>query len=117
MSYMAEQISSSQIIQKPEIVLEDFFPLPPGLVGVTRKTSEAGLYNTEEIGTLADSTMARDVEVITGGSDTQLRAPGYVRVVGTPTVRYVAGKYFVDIEVEIEDVPGATNYELRVVKT
>jgi hypothetical protein len=114
---MADQINSGQIIQKPEIIIPTIFPLPVGVIGVNADDGIIGgqdyVYNADndksfELPAIEESVSTTGAEVID--------APSVITVTNQ-SIRFYSGRLYVDLEVEVEDVPGINNYDLRVTRT
>lgn len=120
MSYMAtNQIDSGQVIQKPEIVLDERFPLPFNVRGVSLKTGTApgGSENIVDAvaSEQAEESATSNATDIAALADDVLKAPSSVTVVGQ-LPKYINHRTYVDVQVEIEDVQGVGEYELRITR-
>lgn len=124
---MAKQIRDTQIIKTPEVVIDPrFFFVPDDVVGVRPATTEDlipddpdddYLSGVDYDADLLNDTVGTDIPPDEGGVvDTPgtLQTPQTISVV-SQTVRITAdGTTVVDVVLAVEDIAGATNYEVRV---
>ena len=123
------QLKSTNVIQAPEVVLNPLFFVPPDVVDV-RVGVDDDLVEDDSI--TYDDVIESD-DVITSDSSLADSAPSVpedddgegVEVLPTPQwmniidqqVRIAPdGKAVVDVVIELEDVSGATEYDVRVTK-
>lgn len=117
---MAEAISSGNIIQEPLTTIDPRFFSPPGVIDVRPRTIDEspGVYSVDEGATFSvneDITPAGTVND-PGGTLTRLTVPSYITVVEQVVRFNPDGTQVVDVTVEVEDVEGATNYDVKVAK-
>jgi hypothetical protein len=122
---MAKQIRDTQIIKTPEVVIDPrFFFVPDDVAGVRPATTEDLIPNDPEndyeSGIDYDADLLIDeggeLPVDPGTTDTPgtLQTPQTITVV-SQTVRITSdGTTVVDVVLGVQDVAGATNYEVRV---
>jgi hypothetical protein len=118
---MAKQIRDNQIIKTPEVVVDPRFFVPSDVLGIRPATTEDLIPDDPEEfledGSDYDPDFSPDGEIeITGpGSDaTGLQTPQTVTIV-SQTARITAdGTTVVDVVISVENVMGATNYEVRM---
>lgn len=110
---MAEGISSGRIVKKPAITIDPNFLLPPGLIDVTQRDVE-----TEELEYDGEEVTESNEEVVDAGYvDPDHLETTQTFLVVNETVRVLPdGSSVVDLIVELDDIPGITNYEARVTK-
>ncbi len=139
---MAEVITSGKVIQKPEIVLEVDDFLPPGLQGVRSKTADEagppkGLFSggSSTNGTLQDPIVEGDGTTPptpdgTGGSGIPgsstdfddgvpvngLPIPDDMKIISQTLRVGPDGKVTVDVVIETSDIPGITEFEVRITR-
>jgi hypothetical protein len=103
-------INSDQIIFRPDTELDHNFPVPPGLARVRNAEliidDEIQIGGDEGTGVSGDDTESLDPD--------KLSAPESAYVVSQTTRLLANGTYVVDVVFEVEDVPGATDAEIRV---
>jgi hypothetical protein len=121
--------STKSVKNAPAIVLDPNFFLPPNVVDMRYRTAEE--ENDSAVGR-SDSGEIVNVEYDDSGfSELQegvdendendsvssfLSPPDYANVV-SQTVRVTAdGKFVVDVILDVEDVPGAVQYDVRITK-
>ena len=122
---MAEVITSGKVIQKPEVVLEVDDFLPPGVLGVRRKTrDEAGQIGQSGEGnaTLQDEVIINDDPLgLDPGDDGDapdvLPIPQTLRIISQTEVIGEDGKVTVDVLIETDDFPGIREFEVRLTKS
>jgi hypothetical protein len=127
------QISTANVIKTPEVVLNPVFFLPPDVVDVrVADTSDP----TEEDGVTYDDVVDAD-DVLTDGSPTDddtvvdtpnvpidddgegaemLPTPQWMQIIDQQVRIAPDGKAVVDVVIELEDVTGATEYDVRMTK-
>lgn len=127
------QISTANVIKTPEVVLHPEFFLPPDVVDVrVGDTSDP----TEEDGVTYDDVIDAD-DVITDGSTSDedivvdtpnvpidddgegaevLPTPQWMQIIDQQVRIAPDGKAVVDVVIELEDVTGATEYDVRMTK-
>ena len=117
---MAEQIKDTQIVNAPSVVIDPAFFLPPDVIGVI--VSETSAPSEREEDEILEAIVVNDVE--TGGEDISnpddaedaLVPPSWL-IVANQTARIAPdGNSVIDVVIELENIPGSINYELRVTK-
>ena len=125
---MAKQIKDSQIIKVPDIVIDPQFFVPDDVIGV-RPAEELeqvpndpdlenleipfdDLYDENEDGTSYDdeATFSDDVTDDPDALDT----PSGLTVLSQTVRMSTDGRAVVDVTFNVDDIIGATNYEIRV---
>jgi hypothetical protein len=126
------QISTANVIKTPEVVLNPAFFLPPDVIDVrVADTSDP----TEEDGVTYDDVISADDVLIDGStsddgvSDTPnvptdddgegaelLPTPQWMSIIDQQVRIAPDGKAVVDVVIELEDVTGATEYDVRITK-
>lgn len=130
---MADTLTSRQIIQKPDILIDPNFAVPPGIVDARqggtndRRANELegrkGKPGEDSEGEIIDGIPGDD----DGGEEGEgPRTPGVPRGTLSPptglhivsqTPRYASdGTYVIDAVLGFDDVPGVTKYEVRISK-
>lgn len=112
-------INSNSIVTQPPVKIDPNFALPPGITEVVYNTDdgpEVSIDDDDEDITVTlftdeEPTMTADVPM------TELQPPLFAQIV-LPQKLYVSsdGRFAVDIIMEVDDVLGATNYDVRVSK-
>lgn len=120
MKDMAEQIKDTQIVTAPPVVIDPAFFLPPDVIGVI--VSETSVPSERE----EDEVLEAQVidEVTEGGENVAspegaadaLVPPSWMTVISQTGRIARDGRSVVDVVVELEDIPGSLNYELRLTK-
>jgi len=127
------QISTANVIKTPEVVLNPQFFVPPDVIDVrVADTSEP----VEEDGVTYDDVVDAD-DVLVDGSDTDdggisdtpsiptdddgegaevLPTPQWMNIIDQQVRIAPDGKAVVDVVIELEDVTGATEYDVRITK-
>lgn len=116
---MAESISSGRIVKKPEIVVDPNFYVPPGITDVRTQTNEErGAIQPGSRGVEGGDGI--DIEYTFDNPDLDpagmLRPPAWMKVISQVVRQGPAGQQVVDVILEVEDVPGADDYQVRVSK-
>jgi len=123
---MAKTISGKNVTSTDEIVLDPQFFLPPGIVGTRVLTPDeiaqrAGSYVEEEVEATFD--YQDDVEGeeffdpgFTIDNPALLDAPSSVTIVSQTVRETAGGQSVVDVVIEVNDVPGVTEYQIRETK-
>jgi hypothetical protein len=128
------QISTANVIKTPEVVLNPVFFLPPDVVDVrVEDTSDP----TEEDGVTYDDVIDADDALTEDGSSTDdgtvvdtpnipldddgegaevLPTPQWMQIIDQQVRIAPDGKAVVDVVIELEDVTGATEYDVRMTK-
>lgn len=128
------QISTANVIKTPEVVLNPVFFLPPDVVDVrVADTSDPA----EEDGVTYDDVIDADDVLTDGSSDNQddgvsdtpniptdddgegaevLPTPQWMQIIDQQVRIAPDGKAVVDVVIELEDVTGATEYDVRITK-
>lgn len=123
------QIKTTNIIQAPEVVLNPVFFLPPDVVDVrvgdSYKLSEDDGVTYDDVvdsdGVLSDE----DLAVESGSVDTVdedgeggevLPTPQWMTIIEQQVRISTDGKAVIDVVIELEDVSGTTEYDIRVTK-
>lgn len=121
---MGKQIKDTNIIRTPEVVIDPQFYVPEDVTGIRPATTEDLIPDDPDQDYL--SGVDYDVEILndgdvsindgTGSIDTVdvLQTPQTISIV-SQTVRFTPdGQSVVDVVIAVEDVLGATNYEVRI---
>ncbi len=118
------QIKDSNVIKTPEVVLNPLFFIPPGVVDVRTGTGDV----TDEDGSSFDDVSdlqvidvddaITDPDLVDGDSDgTEAPAtPQWMSIIGQEVRIATDGRAVVDVVIELEDVTGASEYDIRVTK-
>lgn len=119
------QIRDTDIIRTPEVTVDPRLFVPDGVIDLNAKSKETDPDNPTDIPELdvADETSGEGVVYDSfddaGRDSTEndtLPAPQYINVV-SQTVRFGPdGSALVDVTVEVEEVPGVSNFEIRVTR-
>jgi hypothetical protein len=113
--------STRNVVNKQPVVLDPNFFAPPGVVDVryVNDSETDGLYSEGETinDVLVDGELAVPDDITqVSESAAGLQPPASVTIV-SQTVRVAAdGRFAVDVTIEVDDVPGITNYETRLTK-
>jgi hypothetical protein len=125
-----EQIKSGNVIKSPEIVLDPTFFLPPDVVDV--RVGNANDPSEDDGATFDDVVDSDDVlvtdEDLAGGDDSApidddgegvelLPTPQWMNIIDQQVRIAPDGKAVVDVVIELEDVSGATEYDVRITKS
>lgn len=116
---MSESINSDQVVTKPPLNLDPNFYVPAGLINVTNKPQDDVDDDLDRTPTIVDANLIfpTSVDPTTTGDTTSLAVPQKVSVVSPQNVRTLAnGTTVVDVYIDVEDIPGITNYEVRITK-
>ena len=114
---MAESISSGRIVQKPEVVLDPNFFLPPGVTGMRLETlEERGRKSPAGLNQGGDEVIDQEFNFDNPDLDTSLRPPSWIKVISQTVRKGPTGIQVVDVVIEVEDVPGVDDYQVRVTK-
>ena len=114
-------LNQNQIIAVPVIEIDPSNFLPPGVLNLryTNTAPPSSSYTLPEDPTLitpSDPSQPPLPPTDGGSKPPALRPPATCTVV-SQTVRVVAdGSFVVDLVLDVEDVPGVTNYDVRVTK-
>jgi hypothetical protein len=124
-----DQIKSTNVINAPEVVLNPVFFLPPDVVDVRVGTSsepveEDGVTYDDVIDAddvITDEDLATDpgpeVPVDDDGEGAEvLPTPQWMNIIDQQVRIAPDGKAVVDVVIELEDVSGATEYDVRITK-
>lgn len=114
---MADNINSGKIIQEPTTTIDPRFFVPPGVIDVRERTADesAQIYDVDTTVVSGEDVQPPAPDSINDG--TRLATPSSITVVTPQTVRFAPdGTQVVDVILEIADVEGATNYDVRVTK-
>lgn len=104
---------------QPKVLDPNFF-LPPGVVDLRYVNDQDtdGLYPDDDPTEAVDPDTGEntDGDINVGDVNTALAPPANITII-SQTVRPVSGgSYVVDVVIDVEDVPGVTNYETRLSK-
>lgn len=114
---MAESISSGRIVQKPEVVLDPNLFLPPGVTGMRLETlEERGRKSPGSSSGGDDTSIDSEYTYDNPDLDTSLRPPAWLKLISQTVRTGPTGIQVVDVVIEVEDVPGVTDYQPRVTK-
>ena len=107
------QVNDSNVIKTPAVVVDQRFFFPEDVIDIKQKSSKSSITNSySDSDSITDTYSAGDPTVLIGGLD----APRYLTII-SQTARITSdGKTLIDVVLEVEDVPGATHYEIRVTK-
>lgn len=127
------QISTANVIKTPEVVLNPQFFVPPDVIDVrVADTSDP----SQEDGVTYDDVIDAD-DVLVDGSDTDdggiidtpnvptdddgegaevLPTPQWMNIIDQQVRISPDGRAVVDVVIELEDVTGATEYDVRITK-
>lgn len=108
---MPEVINSGQVIQRPEIVLDPMFPLPPDLLGVRSKTA-----GEVRAGDAFDTGGEQDGEDDEAKVIIDLPTPQTMTVISRTTRVLPDNRVVVDVVIETPDIKGVTEFETRITK-
>lgn len=125
------QISTANVIKTPEVVLNPVFFLPPDVIDVrVGDTSEP----TEDDGVTYDDVVEADDVIVDGSDDDSvvdtpnvpidddgegaeaLPTPQWMQIIDQQVRIAPDGKAVVDVVIELEDITGATEYDIRMTK-
>jgi hypothetical protein len=119
-----KQIKDTNVVKTPEVVLHPTFFFPPGVVDISSGTSES----TDEDDVTYDDSASVDVVTDSAedstettiidddGSAEQLPTPQWMTIISQEVRISSDGKAVIDVVIELEDVTGATEYDVRVTK-
>lgn len=130
-----DQIKTTNVIQAPEVVINPAFFLPPDVVDVrvgdtSDPTEEDGVTYDDVID--ADDVLTDDDGSSTDDGDTgtpsvptdddgegaeMLPTPQWMNIIDQQVRIAPDGKAVVDVVIELEDITGATEYDVRITKT
>lgn len=120
---MPDIINSGQIVQKPPTTIDPRFPLPPGVIGVrTQDRDESDVYSTAELegsSTYGGTIDPGEVIFEDGAEDPRTRgllAPQYITLVSQMSRTGPDGRQVVDVIIDVAEVAGATDYDVRISK-
>ena len=115
MTDSTRNIASSQ----PSVIDPNFF-LPPGVVDLRYVNDQDtdGLYSDDDPEEVTDPDTGEptDGDINVGDVTTALAPPANITIVSQSVRPLSGGSYVVDVVIEVEDVPGVTNYETRLSK-
>lgn len=125
----SQQISTGSIPTKPPVIIPNVFAAPDFLLDVKQEGSTDADGSDEAAGSTtagADSTDTAvsydinltqvDTDAVTVSSPALLNPPTNISVF-SQTVRFTSdGRAVVDVLLDIDDVPGALTYDVRVTK-
>lgn len=122
-----DQIKTTNVIQAPEVVLNPAFFLPPDVIDVrvadtSDPAEEDGVTYDDVVD--ADDVLAEDPIVDTpeipvdddGEGAEMLPTPQWMNIIDQQVRIAPDGKAVVDVVIELEDVSGATEYDVRITK-
>lgn len=132
------QIRDTDIIRTPEVTLDPRLFIPDGVIDIGVKSTEIDPDNptpTADTGETSDDATDSNSEVGTGdggevvyepptnddiptegGESDMLPTPQFIEIV-SQTIRIAPdGSSMVDVVINVEDIPGVTNYDVRVTK-
>lgn len=124
------QIKTTNIIQTPEVVLNPVFFIPPDVidirVGDPTDPSEENDVTYDDIIDVDDNLTDQDLATSSGPEDIAdedgeggevLPTPQWMTIIDQQVRIAPDGKAVVDVTIELEDVSGTTEYDVRVTKT
>lgn len=111
--------STRSVASKQPVVLDPNFFAPPGVVDVRyiNENETDGIYPDDSEDTAgAENDIGLPEDTVSDGTTDILQPPASVTIV-SQTVKVAAdGKFAVDVVIEVEELPGVTNYETRLTK-
>lgn len=122
------QISTANVIKKPDVVLDPQFFLPPDVVDVrvgraSDPVEDDGVTFDDVVD--ADDAFVEDGEIADtpniptdddGEGAEMLPTPQWMNIIDQQVRIAPDGKAVVDVVIELEDVTGATEYDVRITK-
>lgn len=112
---MTDTLTSRQIIQKPDILVDPNFHTPPG-VTEARPDPEGSTRRLNENGPKADAEIVDEPWSPGGLSSRSLFPPTGLSVDDQRQSYNADGTFAIDATLSFSDVPGATRYEVRLAK-
>jgi hypothetical protein len=122
-TYVMRQISTSNVIKNPDVILNPVFFLPPDVidvrVGDTSDPSEEDGVTYDDVvessDVLVDDTPNIPIDDDGEGAEV-LPTPQWMNIIDQQVRIAPDGKAVVDVVIELEDVTGATEYDIRMTK-
>lgn len=124
------QIKTTNIIQAPEVILNPVFFLPPDVIDVrvsdTSDPMEEDSVSYDDIididdvlsdGDLATSSGPENIADEDGEGGEVLPTPQWMTIIDQQVRIAPDGKAVVDVVIELEDVSGTSEYDVRVTKS
>lgn len=124
------QIKTTNIIQAPEVILNPVFFIPPDVIDVrvadTSDPMEEDGVSYDDIididdvlsdGDLATSSGPESIADEDGEGGEVLPTPQWMNIIEQQVRIAPDGKAVVDVVIELEDVSGTTEYDVRVTKS
>lgn len=125
------QIRDTDIIRTPEVTVDPRLFLPEGVIDMSLKSAE--IEPDSPVGVPLEDVLEDDNAVdpsdvvYDDGSAPETDEGGQEEVDTLPTPQYILvldqvvrfapdGKALVDVTIEVEDIPGISNYEVRMTK-
>ena len=102
-------INSGNVVAVPATTIDPNFFLPPGVVDFNYKFRDDGSAGSE------DGTTEGSGPTVTDPAG-ELRPPDWMTVVSQTVHITPTGSFYVDVVIEIENVPGAVKFEARLAK-
>jgi hypothetical protein len=125
-----DQVKSTNVIKAPEVVLNPVFFLPPDVVDVrvgssTDSVDDDGvtyddIVNADDVLTEEDLAVNPGPEVAIdddGEGAELLPTPQWMTIIEQQVRIAPDGKAVVDVIIELEDISGATEYDVRMTKS
>lgn len=113
------QIRDTDIIQTPAVTVDPRLFVPDDVIDIKVKSPEIDPENPSDVPTGEEGEIIVDAEGadnISNLQDFTLPTPNSVTVV-EQTIRFAPdGRAVVDVVIEVEDVPGVDNYDVRTTK-
>jgi hypothetical protein len=118
------QISTSNVIKTPEVVLNPAFFLPPDVIDVrvadTSDPSQEDEVTYDDVVDV-DDILVEDTPNVSIDDDGEggeiLPTPQWMTIIEQQVRISTDGTAVVDVIIELEDVTGATEYDVRVTKS
>lgn len=113
-------ISNRDIVEKQPVVLDPNFFLPPNVVDVRYINDQdtAGFYGSDTVDD-SDETVLEDPIVDPDDGTTTpnvIDAPTTMTIISQTVRVNPDGAFVVDVVIEVEDIPGIANYDVRLTK-
>lgn len=101
-------INTGNVVSVPAVIIDPSLFLPPGVVDFNYRIDDDGGGGPE----FASADSGETIIVIDPKGP--LRPPNYISIVSQTIHVLPTGALYVDVVIEIEDVPGAVKYEARL---
>ena len=112
-------LSTSQVKQKPAVVIDPNFFLPPNIIDMrhpieTDPNQEDGDEDTGGAGEVSENDNVIDVP--TGETTSGLYPPDNITIVSQEVHVGADGTSVVDVVIDVQDSPGAVSYDVRLTR-